>query len=141
MDNVLSLERIKQLLNRFWQHAQIATSRFRIENSLSPILFGSIWFTLPCLLISTLFKDSPKIQTCIITVALSLPVSAFIGFIYFMLRNPTKLQSEEYQIRHEALIMLQQKTGSGLSVSETSLIAIANPSLKELPPPQERVGK
>jgi len=52
-----------------------------------------------------------------------------IGFFYFMLRDPGKLQSEGYQLRHEALQMiLQRKTGE-LTIDPTSLPATTNPAL------------
>lgn len=57
---------------------------------------------------------------------------AFIGFAMF---RPEKLQSEEYQIRHETLQLIQQKAGR-LTLVPTSITAIANPEQPLLLPPR-----
>jgi len=49
-----------------------------------------------------------------------------IGFIYFMITAPQRLQSEDYQIRHEALQLMYQK-GSRTPIEPSSVVAIANP--------------
>lgn len=54
---------------------------------------------------------------------------AFVGFAIF---KPEKLQSEEYQIKHESLQLIQQKAGR-LTVAPTSLTALANPKHPLLP--------
>ncbi len=55
-----------------------------------------------------------------------------LGFAYFAITKPEKLQSEEYQLRHETLQIIQQKTGQ-LIVDPTSLTAITNPAVVALP--------
>jgi hypothetical protein len=54
-------------------------------------------------------------------------VATVIGFFYFMIFSPEKLQSEEYQLRHETIELIKQK-GSSIEVSPSSLEAIANPN-------------
>jgi hypothetical protein len=44
-----------------------------------------------------------------------------------MMKAPEKLQSEDYQIRHETLELIKQK-GTSLEISPTSLTVIANPA-------------
>jgi hypothetical protein len=55
-----------------------------------------------------------------------------IGFMGFAIFKPDKLQSEDYQIRHESLQIIQQKSGQ-MEISTTSLEAIANPAVPQLP--------
>jgi hypothetical protein len=57
---------------------------------------------------------APMIVACI----------AYCGFAIF---KPEKLQSEDYQIRHESLQIIQEK-GGVVPIGSTSLEAIANPS-------------
>ena len=46
--------------------------------------------------------------------------------------KPEKLQSEDYQLRHEALGLIQQESGRG-ALDTVTVQAIANPQLP-LPP-------
>jgi hypothetical protein len=52
---------------------------------------------------------------------------AAIGFLYFMVWAPEKLQSEDYQLRHESLELIKQK-GSSIEIAPSSLDAITNPA-------------
>jgi hypothetical protein len=54
------------------------------------------------------------------------PIMACLGYGYFALCKPDKLQSEEYQLRHETLELIRQK-GAHLPVSSASLDIVANP--------------
>jgi len=49
-----------------------------------------------------------------------------MGFAYFSLFRPEKLQSEDFQIRHAALELIKQK-GAPLELAPSSLEAITNP--------------
>ena len=61
------------------------------------------------------------------------PIAAtIVGFFYFMIASPQRLQSEDYQIRHETLELIRTK-GSDLAVLPSSLEAISNPAVKALP--------
>jgi len=54
-------------------------------------------------------------------------LATILGFFYFMIFAPDKLQSEDYQIRHETLELIKQK-GSSVEIEPSSLHAIANPA-------------
>ena len=56
---------------------------------------------------------------------------ACVGFLGFAIFRPEKLQSEDYQIRHESLQLIQQKSGR-LALAPTSIEAIANPQARLL---------
>ncbi|MGA1979615.1 MAG: hypothetical protein ABSG99_03495 [Sedimentisphaerales bacterium] len=49
------------------------------------------------------------------------------GFVGFAIFKPEKLQSEDYQLRHESLQIIQQKAGR-MDMDPTSLEGIANPN-------------
>ena len=57
MDNKLLIERINNLIHKFWQHAQAATSNFRHQNAIAPLSWSCIWFSLPCFLLSFFTHD------------------------------------------------------------------------------------
>ena len=78
-----------------------------------------------------LFREAATLST-VLTIIGSAPVIAtIIGFLYFMIMAPEKLQSEDYQIRHEALELIREK-GSSTQIKPSSLDAIANPMAKRL---------
>lgn len=56
---------------------------------------------------------------------------ACLGFVGFAIFRPDKLQSEEYQLRHESLQLIQQKSGR-IALNATSIEAIANPQARQI---------
>ena len=83
-----------------------------------------------------LFRFSPYIALLLIICAVVPVLLASFGFCYFALKRPEKLQSEDYQIRHESLEIIRQK-GGRLVFDAAAIQAIANPRLEELPPGME----
>ena len=76
------------------------------------------------------FFDEP-LKTVLVYVGLTPIAITCLGFGYFAIVNPDKLQSEEYQIRHEAMQVLQVKSGS-IEVSAASLNEIAGTVVRQL---------
>lgn len=84
-----------------------------------------------CIGFSLLFHDSPVIQAALILVG-CLPVwAAVIGFVFFMLKSPSRLQSEDYQIKQQALELVQSK-GSQIEILPIALEGISNPQQNRL---------
>jgi len=54
------------------------------------------------------------------------------GFLFLLLFDRDKLQSEDYQIRKQSLELIQEK-GQEFPISTTSIEAITNPEIKKLP--------
>jgi hypothetical protein len=88
----------------------------------------------PSLLLAFLSRENHDLMQFFLYVAAAPILASVIGFLYFMIRDPQRLQSEDYQIRHETLEFIRQK-GSSLEISPLSLEAITNP--RALPPPSE----
>jgi len=83
------------------------------------------------LIFAFVFKDSPDVRNLLIYISIAPIVITCLGFIGFAIFRPERLQSEEYQLRHESLQIIQQKSGR-ISISPASIEAIANPSSKRL---------
>ena len=66
---------------------------------------------LMCFLGAYVFRDIPDIRNWLVAGGLFPVGVACIGFVGFAVFKPEKLQSEEYQIRHESLQVIQQKSG------------------------------
>jgi hypothetical protein len=72
------------------------------------------------------------IQIALLVLAF-LPTCLFgIGFIYLLLKDPDKLQSEDYQLHKRALDIIEEKGGQ-IQVLATSLESITNPAPRTLP--------
>jgi len=79
-----------------------------------------------CLLAAFVFRDTPSVRDWLLIGGL-LPIAVTcLGFIGFAVWKPEKLQSEDYQLRHESLQIIQDKSGQ-ITVVATSIEAIANP--------------
>ena len=89
--------------------------------------------TLPCFTLAYFVRSVPLLLYTLVIVGVVPVLTTCGGFAYFALRSPEKLQSEDYQLRHEELQLRQQKTcieALGLEIRS----AMANPETPYLPP-------
>jgi hypothetical protein len=101
-----------------------ASRGLHVRSGINPMLWLS-GIALPiCLFSAYTFDQHPLIQGILVCAAILPIVTACLGFGYFAVRHPDKLQSEDYQIRHEAIQMLQIKVDA-VQMSSASLDAIA----------------
>ena len=109
------------------QHSQTAATKLHVRSALNPLLWLTGIATPLCFTGAFTFKDSSPIFEVLIFSGLLPIVITCIGFGYFALFKPEKLQSEDYQIRHESLQLIQQKCGQ-IEIPVASLEQIVNPS-------------
>jgi hypothetical protein len=107
-------------------NAQSAASSLRVKSALNPMLWLCAIVSLPCFVLAYFLRGAEPLDSLLIYIGAAPIAATILGFLYFMVRDPTKLQSEEYQIRHEALELIKQK-GSSVEIAPSSLEAIANP--------------
>lgn len=63
----------------------------------------------------------------------STPILCACGaYVYWMLKAPDRLHSEDYQLRRQALQMIYEK-GARAAILASSVVAITNPSVSKLP--------
>jgi hypothetical protein len=106
--------------------AQSAASQLRVRSALNPMLWLCGIVSLPCFFIAYLLRGIEPLATIIAYVGIAPVATTILGFLYFMIFAPEKLQSEDYQLRHETLELIRQK-GSSVAIAPSSLEAIANP--------------
>lgn len=100
----------------------------------SPLLLCSI--TPFCFLAAWGFKEKEAISIGLLLLG-ALPIFlSIIAYVYFGLTNPHFLLTEDYQIRQAALGVLESKGGK-ITLDPASLVAIANPELKQSQPDEE----
>lgn len=113
--------------------ATTAAEKLRVRSALNPMLWLTGIATPLCFAAAYLFRDHPVVLAILIAAGLFPIAVTCMGFSYFALTKPEKLQSEDYQIRHETLQIIQEKSGA-LTLDTASLTAIANPLPVQLPP-------
>jgi hypothetical protein len=123
---------MSELLERAVHLAQTAAEKLHVRSALNPALWLCAIATPICLLFAYVFRDVPEARNWLIAIGLAPVAVACLGFIGFAIFKPEKLQSEEYQIRHESLQLIQEKSGR-IAVAPASLQAIANPQAPSLP--------
>jgi hypothetical protein len=123
------------LIEQLITSAQSAAAQMRVRSALNPMLWLCAIVTAPCFVLAWLTFGKEPLSTILTYAALTpLGVTCVLALIFGIFK-PDKMQSEEYQIRHEALELIRQK-GSPIEVSPSSLEGIANPVLRVEPGPQ-----
>ena len=116
----------ERFFERMGQLVYLAAHRLHVRSALNPML----WL---CAIISPIFLTFAYLfrgeDICLwLIIAAFVPVGVTcLAFIGFALLKPEKLQSEDYQIRHESLQIIQQKSGQ-VTLPPVSIEAIANPA-------------
>jgi len=106
------------------QRAIEAGGRLRVKSALNPILWLCGLITVPC--VGSMSYLAPPAPVWLVVLAF-IPVScAAIGFLFLLILDRDKLQSEDYQIRKKSLELIQQK-GDALPTISASIQAITNP--------------
>ena len=109
---------------------QPPVGRITVHSALNPILWLSV-LTPICLSAAYAFRTIQPAMYILLALG-SLPVVfGCIAFAYFAVTKPEKLQSEDFQIRHEAMQLIKQK-GTPIEIDASTLDAITNPLAKEL---------
>src|SRR6478736_4631073 len=103
----------------FISRAQSAAASLRVRSALNPMLWMCAIVSLPCLILSYLAHGHEPMSTILVLLGAIPIVFTVLGFAYFAVAAPEKLQSEDYQLRHETLELIKQK-GSALELSPSS---------------------
>lgn len=115
------------MLEKIGQHTQSAATKLHVKSALNPLLWLTGIATPLCFGGAYTFRSfSPVFEILAFTGLLPIAFTC-LGFCYFAIFKPEKLQSEDYQIRHESLQLIQQKSGE-IAVLTPSLEQIVNPS-------------
>lgn len=113
-----------------------AGEKLTVRSALNPILWLCALVTIPALCI-TPFLDSPPKWLIIMICA---PVfAAILGFLFLLIFDRDKLQSEDYQIKKRSLEIIEQKGDSApMIIDPRSLDVIPKPKQAYLPKGEEQ---
>ena len=114
-----------------------AVARVSVKSALNPMLWLSGLITVPALITALVISPVP---IWLVSLACAPVLAAIAGFVYLLLVDRDKLQSESYQLRKQALELIEEK-GDFKVVDATTIEAISSPELRALPGPDAEVGE
>jgi Zn-dependent protease with chaperone function len=128
--------------DRFADVLQGWGSRIHVRSSaLNPALWLCAIVLPVCFVAAYWFRDDHVLVYILIGLG-SLPILLSIGgFIYFAIKQPERLQSEDYQIRHESLQLIQQKSVDATVIPYDAINAIATANPPALSHKEREEGK
>ena len=121
------------MLQQIVKASQSGADRIKVQNALNPLLWLCAIATPMCLAAAYFFihVNAPPAFCWLLLVAAAAPIfiasCAFVGFAIF---SPERLQSEAYQLQHEALKLIE-KSGTPLRISPVSIEAITTLTAKQ----------
>ena len=93
--------------------------RLRVQSALNPALWLCGIISVPSLMVAGYSANPPP---WIIWLVIGPVLVASAGFIFLLLVDRDKLQSEDYQLRKKSLELIEQKGMNGPIIDETAVI-------------------
>jgi hypothetical protein len=110
-----------------------SASGLTVRSALNPALWMCGIVSVPSACIAALV---PEPRWWLIALAVTPVAMTTIGFLYLLLFDRDRLQSENYQIRKQTLELIEQK-GDLAPIEATTIEVIANPDFPRLSAPAE----
>lgn len=103
----------------------------RVRSAVNPLLWLVALVTPSSFLTAYYFREIPSLSALFVFIG-SLPVmAALVAYFYFMIKDPKKLQSEDFQLRAQMLEILEKKGGE-ITIAPANLDLIANPAAPQI---------
>jgi hypothetical protein len=119
------------VVERVARLSQGAAQRLLVRSALNPMLWLAGVGAPVCFTFAYLFHDIEFARNLLLVVG-TLPILfTCIGFCYFVLIKPEKLQSEDFQIRQQTLQIIQHKAGR-INIDTSALESIANMAVRQI---------
>lgn len=97
------------------------------KNALQSIVWGCAVLSSP-IICAILYRGIVDIIAGIaFTIAAIPPILLVVGFLFFMWKDPDRLQSEGFQLKRQALELIEEK-GTAFPVDATSIQRISDPN-------------
>ena len=118
------------IFERLTQMAEHALGRLKVSSALNPCLWLCA-LAFPFGIIGAIFSTGMVQIACLALIFIPVVIFA-IAYLYFMVTNPDKLRSEEYELKKLALSLIEEK-GGAIPIAESSVEAIANYDYQPVP--------
>lgn len=103
-------------LNDLIRHATSRAGVVRVSNVLNSLLWASATATPICFVASYVFGGDPLLHYALAVLG-CLPVLLMLGaYVYFMFREPDRLQSEAFVLRQQEISTFERKAGPPIVV-------------------------
>ncbi len=114
-------------LDHLIAHGQSSVARIYVRNILNPLLWSDAIVCPIFLGAAWGFRNVEWIRNTAFIISALPPVLTIVAFVYFALADPDRLQSEEFRLHREELLLQQQQHGGPAQIDVRGLPAIANP--------------
>lgn len=111
---------------------QSSVENVSVKNALNPVLWICGLISAPA---AVTLGFAPNPTWVHITLALGPVGVALFAFLFFMFREPDRLQSESFQLRKQALELIEEKGSFGV-IDASTIEVISNPDLPSLRAPR-----
>jgi hypothetical protein len=88
-----------------FQTAASRIERIRVRNALNPLLWLSVTAPILFLPAAWFFRDYPVVLSILIFLAGIPVIATIVAYMILLFKNPDRLLSEEYQLRHREIQM------------------------------------
>jgi hypothetical protein len=106
------------------------STSIRQRNILTPLLWLDGTFSLGSLILAT--RVEGVIEWYLLVLGTLPPALTIFAYVWFMFREPDRLQSEEYQNTNRAMTLVSSQ--SGRAFSQADLKIVQNPASTPIPP-------
>ncbi|WP_421920102.1 hypothetical protein [Marinifilum sp.] len=104
--------------------------KLSVKSALNPILWLCAIITIPSLIAVPFIENTP---TWLVILIIAPVLTAILGFLFLMLFDRDKLQSEEYQLKKRSLDLIQVKGQDKPTLIDAEEVnAIVNPELGQI---------
>ncbi len=123
-------------MQRIGTRHQASIESVAVKNVLNPVLWVCGLISAPA---AVTLGFAPNPTWVHISLALGPVAVALFAYLFFMFREPDRLQSESFQLRKQALELIEEKGSFGV-IDASTIEAISNPDLPALPAPRGEEG-
>ena len=116
------------LSDKVIQRMAAAGAQLRVRSALNPILWLCATVSLPCLAFAV-YSSAPTWLRIVLVILGGAPIPVALGLsMYFAHKDPSRLRSEDYQLRERLLESIQESQEKGHLLDDPrSLETILNP--------------
>lgn len=105
--------------------------RLKVKSALNPILWLCGLIGTPCIIAIGAQKEPSVVLVILLFVVVA---TALFSFLYLLIKDPDRLQSEDFQLRKQTLEMIEE-SGDIEAIDARLVEVISDPSTVNLPGP------
>ena len=100
--------------------------RLKVKSALNPILWLCGLIGSPCIIAIGIQRDPPFVLVVLLFIVVGV---ALFSFVYLLIKDPDRLQSEDYQLRKQTLELIEENGGIG-AIDARLVEVISDPQIQ-----------